>query len=260
VNVGVHIGVDAEARPGLAEILGPMTEGLPSRYMKWLKREALGELAFWGELSRPPEDLPDYADWVPLLEDPGRRHADERSVAFEMTRGLLREVVYAAGGVGAEFQRLDSALVKAQEEAHESVGDPGEGSSMCFGPPAVEEAFYAFTNLLTWTRTVAERTVRQQRPPKRGLTGLLPSLAPGDLPDAVRDALDRLEVETGDARYLANYTLHAGALTGLSTPTALIMPGGRLFVRIPDRASGRVTTWQQFRSPKVERCRRLSMI
>jgi len=226
-----------------------MATDSPTLYARWLLRGVGGELTDWAELWAHPESLPEYEAWVAL----SRRRGGSASAAelkYHMTRGLLQEVVYAAGGVESELLRLDAALIDAQtwtDQAVQAHSTAGEGAhDRYLAAPSLHEAFYAFINMLTWARAVCERTNRPYRPGDNRRSGLLPALAAGELSDQVGAAHSRLLRDLAEVRHMANFALHAGAIPGGGTPSARIMPGGGLVVPVPDQLGGRITTWEEF--------------
>jgi len=115
-----------------------------------------------------------------------------------MTRGLIVEVIYAAGGVERELAQMQAALEEAQawtDRAPSSFPEhrekPLHGSYSA--APTLVDASYAFVNLLTWARTLRERVERPWRPRSPRKVGLLPALHPGPLQDRVGRALSVLD-------------------------------------------------------------------
>jgi hypothetical protein len=170
-----------------------------------------------------------------------------------MTRGLLAEVLYAAGGVERELGHLAATLEKVQLAADNALAGRRDLSAANWpthghhiSTDAMQQASYIFVNLLSWARAVRERTSRRYKPGSAEQAGLLPALAPGRLHDTVQNALNTLDVELGEARLLTNYALHAGAVPGGGTPRAEILPDGRIRARIPDPSTSWILSWDQF--------------
>jgi hypothetical protein len=170
-----------------------------------------------------------------------------------MTRGLLEEVIYAAGGVDRELEQLCTALADVQRFADEAASyhplpSPEDWPLLGYhlSTPAMRDASYSFVDLLSWARSTVERTDRPYRPGSTERAGLLPALAPGQLHDNVGAALRDLKAALRDSRLLVNYCLHAGAVPGGGTPRADILPDGRLLARLPDRVTGAILTWEEF--------------
>jgi hypothetical protein len=217
------------------------------RYERWMTRVIERQLGAWGEHWADPSATRQFADWRPLVEDrlgPG-------GLWYFMTRQLLPEVIYAAGGVEREFGLLQAAMADVQRYGEEAATrypytEPTEkwplGKNV--SPKSMRDVSYSFANMLTWARATEERT---DRPYKAGeWAGLLPALARGPLHDAVKAALADLRAALRDARFFANYVLHSGAVPGGGTPRAEILPDGRVIARLPDPVPGPVLTWEQF--------------
>jgi hypothetical protein len=210
-----------------------------TRYVRWTTRVMEGQLDFWGENWADLSGTQQYDDWQQLIQS----RSGTGDPQYYMTRSLLPEVLYAVGGVERELCHLATALEQIQLAADNALA--GRDLSAANWPTcghhistdAMQQASYIFVNLLSWARAVRERTSRRYKPRSAEQAGLLPALAPGRLHDTVRNALNILDVELGEARLLTNYALHAGAVPGGGTPRAEILPDGR--ARIPDPS----TSW-----------------
>ncbi len=216
-------------------------------YSDWLRREEPIAFDFRSEFWRQGDSLPEFAAWVELASR-RRRAPDVSSLTYRMTRGLLSEVLYAAGGAETELGRLEGALAAVQDWAD-------KGASPTVTPPplghwvttaSLRDGFYAFINLLTWARAVAERTDRPYRPGSAMRSGLLPALADGRLHDDVNAALNDFKQASREARLMANYALHAGAIPGGGSPRARLASDGRVYVPLPDMVANGITTWEEF--------------
>jgi hypothetical protein len=225
----------------------------PSRYDAWMRRIMVGQLDhdFQGELWADLSASPEYAEWESLARRRGLEPADV-NIQYHLTRGLLREVVHAAGGVEKELERVERALEAAQLWTNEAVkAIPPSADELASEyksysvAPSLHDASYAFVNLVTWTRAVRDRVKRKHIPSKHPI-GLLPALKPEDLRDRVARALSRLDNKVGDTKRLAAYGLHAGAVPSGGTPTAEVSAAGRIKVRAPDRLTRPVVTWEEF--------------
>ena len=217
------------------------------RYYRWRRREMVGTLSFWAELWLEADRLAGYDEWRALADQKGRT-VDNGTIRYYMTRTLLDEVLYAAGGVETELIRLEADVEAAQRWTDDAFRDqPSNGGGNTFsGAPSLQDAFYAFTNLLFWARAVEERTDRVYKRGSPSRTGLLPALAPGELHDRVAAALRSLKRDLAETRWMANFALHAGPLPGGGSPSALVGEGGLLRLRLPNRLKGRITTWEEF--------------
>jgi hypothetical protein len=152
------------------------------RYDQWMRRIHLQQLGAWGEHWADLRGTAQYAAWCRLAEE--RRAAAD--VDYYIARGLLAEVIYAAGGVERELERLRAAMAEVQRFADESRALyplppakewPRWGRHVA--APAMREASYSFANLLSWARSTVERTDRPFKPGGNERAGLLPALAAG---------------------------------------------------------------------------------
>ena len=206
------------------------------------------QLGFWSEHWAEVSATEQYAAWRRLAEERGA----SADLKHHMTRGLLPEVLYAAGGVERELEQLCAALAEVQQFADEAAvlyPRPSSAEWPVWGchvsTPAMRDVSYSFANLLSWARSVVERTSRH-KPGSSELVGLLPALAPGHLRDHDQDAFDELQAALDEARRFANYALHAGVLPGGGTPQADVLPDGRLLARLPDPVQRAILTWEEF--------------
>ena len=124
----------------------------------------LGALTFWAELWLEADRLAGYDEWR-AFADTRPRTVDDAGIGFRMTRTLLGEVLYAAGAVETELLRLEADLEAAQMWTDDVLRDqPSNAAADTFSAaPSLQDAFYAFTNLLVWARAVAERTDRAHK-------------------------------------------------------------------------------------------------
>ena len=213
--------------------------------MRRIEREQLGARnENWADLSSTSQ----YAAWRRLAE--ARGASDD--VQHYMTRSLLSEVIYAAGGVERELRQLRKALADVQQFAdeatprHSAASQEQPFSGPYVAAPSLREASYSFVNLLSWARAAVERTDRPYSPGSAERAGLLPALAHGQLRDSVETALQHLRAAVRDSRFLASYALHAGAVPSGATPGAEILPDGRILARVPDLRADPVLTGEAF--------------
>jgi len=221
-----------------------------TRYDRWMIRIQVQQLGVWGEHWADRGDTQQAAAWRDLAAERGV----DIDLKYHMTRGLLEEVIYAAGGVERELIHLTQALAGVQQVAEEAIArhpprSPGEWPERGWqvSTSSMQEASYCFVNLLSWARSTVERTDRTYKPGSAERAGLLPALAAGRLGNSVNAALLDLKAALGDSRLLANYALHSGAVPGGGTPRAEILPDGRVLARIPDRVQSHVLTWEAFK-------------
>jgi hypothetical protein len=114
------------------------------------------------------------------------------------------------------------------------------------GAPSLLDAYYAFWNLLSWTRTVQERVDRPYTRSRTDRAGLFPGLTVGPLRARIQEALNTSRDRTKDTRYFANYVLHAGAIPSGGSPRAEVKPDGRIWVQLPDPPTTHITTWEEY--------------
>jgi|SRR5450755_1187535 len=218
-----------------------------TRYEIWMRRVRREQLGAWDENWTDLSATAQYAAWRQLAEARG----DSADVPGYLTRSLLSEVLYAAGGVERELGQLRKALAEVQQFAGEATTRPARTAEErpivgSYGaPPSVREASYSFVNLLSWARATVERTDRRYRSRSPERAGLLPALAEGQLRDSVAAALLHLMAALRDSRFLADYALHTGAVPG-GTPSAEILPDGHIPARVPDPLADPVLTWEAF--------------
>jgi hypothetical protein len=207
------------------------------------------QLGFWGEHWADLSTTAQFTAWCQLAKERGA----SANVEYHMTRSLLAEIIYTAGGVERELGQLRTALADVQRFADEAAIQHPRPSPENWPPwgyhvstPAMRDVSYSFVNLLSWARSTVERTDRPYRPGSAERAGLLPALAPGELHHSVEAALRDLKAALRDSRLLANYALHAGAVPGGGTPRADILPDGRLLARLPDPVTDPILTWEEF--------------
>jgi hypothetical protein len=109
---------------------------------------------------------------------------------------------------------------------------------------ASAEAWYAFSDVLSWSRTVVERLKR--KPANRMKfreQGLIPALRPKRLRKRCDSLLNQLQTgPVGQTRLLANFLLHCSMVqhpfSGVQINNA-----GEIVLPIPDAPSGPVSHW-----------------
>ena len=183
-------------------------------YELWMRRVEQEKLGARDETWLDLTGTPQYATWRRLAEARGAGG----DVQHYMTRGLLSEVLYAAGGVERELQRLRKAL--DQKALHDAEPVPGPYAAA----RPVREASYGFVNLLSWARSTVDRTDRPYKLGSSGRVGLLPALRQGELRDSVAAALQHLRAALRDSRALSSYAFHVGAVPDEEAPGRGILP------------------------------------
>ena len=242
-------GTDAGARaqaPGEASHTANVA--VLTRYEIWMRRVRREQLDVWSENWADLSSTPQYAAWRQLAAARGAG-AD---VPGYLTRSLLSEVIYAAGGVEREFGQLRKALAEVRQST-EATGRPAQRrpeeqpvAGWYGAAPSVRAASYSFVNMLSWARSTVDRTDRRYRSRSPERAGMLPALADGQLRDSVEAALQHLRAALRDSRFLASYAVHAGAVPGGGAPGAEILPDGRSLARVPDPLADPVLTGEAF--------------
>ncbi len=248
--------------------------GLP-KYQAWQRRRFQPALAL--KISRAPwadaGDLPDYNGWLKVSKRLDPKHWAERDPRYYMTRHLVDEMLFAAGGLESQLGSLKDALNVAQAwgDAAAKANPPSPGGSQpaLGGLNSGLHASYAFINALTWARSVRERVERpdpaenkvglirslwqrlkfakvKRANSARVKAGLLSSLADGQLKRQIQKHLQQLDPFLAESRRMTNYALHAGAPHGPSTPTIKVRSDGQAFLPIPDKGTKRVIIWDEF--------------
>ena len=220
------------------------------------------------------EDLAGHSDWVKFAADRRRPDADLRG---HMVRGLVDEVIVAAGGIEREIRALKAAQAFADAHAAvmpDPVPRPETGPVGVPPPGAAVDAAYATMNALNWIRTVQERVQRDDpadtgpwflwwlrwlrrsklakrfglsRPKATQEAGLLASLKDGEPKATIGTEFKKLLPKLRDARKFDNYVLHGGALAGGQTPGFRMLPDRTVFFPFPDDPNTkRFFTWEQF--------------
>jgi hypothetical protein len=192
-------------------------------------------------------DLAGHSDWEKRATASGGRD-DPDILRMHMVRGLVNEVVVAAGGIEREIRALKVAQALADANTA-AIPDPvprPETGPITVGPPgAALDSAYATMNALTWIRTVHERIWRKDKQGKQA--GLLASLKDGEPNTTIDAEFTKLLPKLGDARKFDNYVLHGGALPGGQTPGFHMPPDRTVYFPFPDDPNTkRFFTWEQF--------------
>ncbi len=250
VEAGAQVQAPGETPPAAnAESAPTANVAVLTRYEIWMRRVRREQLGAWDENWKDLSRTGQYAAWRQLAEARGA----STEVQGYLTRGLLSEVLYAAGGVERELGQLRKALADVQHFGSEGTARPAPPAverpivGSYGAPPSVREASYSFVNLLSWARATVERTDRRYRSSSQERAGLLSALAEGQLRDSVEAALRHLMAALQESRFLASYALHAGAVPGDGTRSAEILPDGHILGQVPDPRADPVLTWETFK-------------
>jgi hypothetical protein len=188
----------------------------------------------------------DYEGWEHLrdrLRVLGRR-STKRGLATELSSHLLSDVVVAAGGIEIAMHRLRQAAAELQAYADANKMKAQPGISQGLGHSAAIDLWYAFADVLSWSRTFVERLERRAENSKQfPKQGLVPALKPKRLrkrTDALMSVLRQGPV--GEARPLVNFMLHT-ALVAHPLSGVRIDTSGRVTLPIPDAPTKSVKHW-----------------
>jgi hypothetical protein len=175
----------------------------------------------------------------------GRIVADS-DLACDLAGHLLDDVLVAAGGVESAMGRITAALIELQAYVREHGLRAEPGVPYGLGHSAASELLYAFTDVVSWSRTLVERLDRWPENRKLRRQGLIPALRPQSLRDDCRRLHDSLRAgPVGRSRFLANFMLHS-ALAAHPFSGVEIDSGGRISLRVPDDMNQPVTHWYSF--------------
>lgn len=222
---------------------------MPLKLDDWSKRvsfpdHALAELGFGAEYWKTDPSL--YEGFEPLdsrLRALGRK-TRKAYVVYHLTSSLLSDVLVAAGGVENSILRLRVAVAELEAYASTHGLRATNGPRHHLGHPAATTAWYAFVDLLTWSRTVTERMERSAGNNKKfPMQGLFPALKPKRLSKRCQKLLETLlEGPVGRSRKLANFALHT-ALVQHPNSCVQIDASGSVTLPVPDFPNGQVSHW-----------------
>ncbi|HEX5646455.1 MAG TPA: hypothetical protein VFX56_05750 [Nitrospira sp.] len=219
------------------------------RFNQWSQRVtfpscARAHLGFGSEYWKSDSRL--YEGFKPLathLHALGRK-TTKSDLVYQLISQLLTDVLVAAGGVETSIIRLraavaDLAIVVQKHQIRATNGIPHS-----IGAPAAITAWYAFSDVLTWSRTVVERVERpagdrKSFPPQ----GLLPAIKPKRLAQKLTTLLASLRAgPVGRSRNLSNFVLHT-ALVRHPHTGAQVDESGRVVLPVPDLTGNRASNW-----------------
>jgi hypothetical protein len=231
------------ASPNMSEQPAEIVDlALLPRSQAWGRRAMLPPTCF--KITRAPwadaRDLPNYDKWreyITTISAERASNMDDRDLRVYMTRGLVTELIYAAGGMEREVMLLKEILSVAQQfcDAHDLTLTDGSSVTPHVGLAAAHHASYTLVNAFSWARTVQERVERW----------LLPSLKDSGLKKDIKKGYPKFKRRLRSSVLAANYVFHAGALHGPSTPRFHIRPDGTAYLQFPDIMNNPITTWNE---------------
>lgn len=171
------------------------------------------------------------------------RPIDDSELASYLTGSLLEDVLVAAGGVEDAVARMDTAVAELETYVLEHEMRVDRGVPLGLSHPAAVQLWYAFTDVVSWSRTLVERLDRRSENGKLGRQGLIPALADQALKDTCQGLLDDLKSgPVGGSRALANFMLHT-ALVAHPFSGVKVDTQGRVSLPVPDASGDSVRHW-----------------
>lgn len=227
----------------------PHIQLVTPEFDKWSRRvnfpkTSLAALGFAGEYWKTDCRLYEGFDQLDIRLRALGRKIRKSDVAYQLTSHLLSDVLVAAGGVENSLIRLRTAVTELEMYASANEIRATHGATHGLGHPAAISAWYAFSDLLTWSRTVVERMERpavdRKRFPKQGL---LPALKPKRLIRRCERLLTVLrDGPVGRSRNLSNFVLHSALVRHPHTGVQIDISGA-ITLPVPDLPSQRVSHW-----------------
>ncbi|HKE40991.1 MAG TPA: hypothetical protein VKG21_14215 [Casimicrobiaceae bacterium] len=208
---------------------------------------ALASLGFAGEYWQSnPRLYEGYEQLQQLYKSLGRK-VSSSDVAYQLSRNLLSEVLVAAGGIEGALMRLRAAIAELQVWVVDNQLKAQPGIPQGLGHAAAVDAWFAFAELLMWSRTLVERMERRASSPKKfPKQGLLPALKPKRLKSRCEKIFAILQHSpVGQCRTLANFVLHTGLVNHPHTG-ARLEPSGAIVLPIPQLPIRPVAHWYLF--------------
>jgi hypothetical protein len=170
------------------------------------------------------------------------RTATKSDIALSLSFFLLSDVIVAAGGLEQAIGRLRDSKMRA-EAFVKRHNVSAQDIPMGIGDFSTIEAWYAFSEVLTWTRTVVERLERRPLDRKMRMQGLIPALKPKRLKAKCEKLKANLNAgPVGQVRHLSNLILH-GALLRDPRSGAQLELSGKLTLPVPDIPPAGVKHW-----------------
>ena len=172
------------------------------------------------------------------------RKPRKTDLAYDLCSHLLDDVLVAAGGVENSIVRLREAVANLSAYALEHELRARNGVPQGLSHPTAAVVWYAFSDVLTWSRTLVERVERPAGNRKKfPEQGLLPAIKPKRL----RKRCERLFAAlksgpVGQSRTLANFILHT-ALVNHPYSGVRLDEAGSISLPVPDLPNQRVGHW-----------------
>jgi hypothetical protein len=172
------------------------------------------------------------------------RRVSRSYIAEELSPHLLSDVLVAAGGIEGALQRLRASHAELQVVVRENRYEARPGVPHGLSDEAAVSAWYAFTELLMWGRTLTERMERRAGNSKKFPNqGLLPALKPKRLKaQCLRLFLALQSGPVGQSRSLANFVLHTALVNHPHTGVQL-EPSGAIVLPVPELPGRQVAHW-----------------
>lgn len=161
-------------------------------------------------------------------------------VTMELVDNLLSNVLIAAGGVEHAMIAFRACCEAAQLWGDQYRTEPRSDVPLGVANENTIAAWYEFTNVLSWARSLEDRVDRKPYGPITTNQGLVNALRPGLFRTTVEGLLADLRAgPLGESRWLTNVSLHA-ALIRSPYSGAMLDNESKITLPIPNRISGRV--------------------
>lgn len=194
-------------------------------------------------------DAEHYEGWE-LLRDRQKslgRKTKRRDLAYELASHLLDDVIVAAGGIENSIIRLRTHIVALENFVSDQKLRATPGVPYGLAHDAATSAWFAFSDVLTWSRTLVERMERPTRDRRLPRQGLVPAIKPKRLKKRCEKLLHGLRAgPVGQARLLANFVLHSGLVRHPYSGVELA-PSGAIRLPVPDAPANPVSHWYLLR-------------
>jgi len=219
------------------------------RFSDWFQRVNFPStskvgLGFAGEYWNARPEL--YEGWKQLRERLAAlgRKKTKRELAYDLAHHLLEDVIVAAGGAERAITRLRASHTELLRVVAEHGNQAEQGIPFGISDTASIDAWYAFADLLSWSRIVIERVDRQPAKSKNfGRQGLLHAIKPKRLRSRCGRLFDTLkDGPVGKSRPLINFVLHS-ALVRHPVTGVNVGVSGEISLPIPDLPGSSVSHW-----------------